>query len=79
MANTAVKDLDKERDEVILADGERVGYKRLIAADGSTSIIRRVLGYNTKQMARCIEYPIKGDFEKPEIHFDLKKYGLTYA
>ena len=79
MAETPVKGLDREKNEIILKDGERIGYKRLIAADGSTSIIRRALGYNTMQMAQCIEYPIEGDFEKLEVHFDLKKYGLTYA
>jgi geranylgeranyl reductase len=79
MTATPVKGLDKEKNEVILNNEERIGYERLIAADGSISIIRRTLGYTTKQMAQCIEYPVKGDFEKLEVHFDLKKYGLTYA
>jgi len=73
-----VKGLDKEKNEVILND-ERIGYKYLIAADGSTSVIRRSLGYNTKQIVQCIEYPVPGNFEDLEIHFDLKKYGLTYC
>jgi len=78
LASTHVKGLDKEKNEVILND-ERIGYKYLIAADGSTSVIRRSLGYNTKQIVQCIEYPVPGNFEDLEIHFDLKKYGLTYV
>jgi len=70
--------LDKEKNEVILNDGERIGYRHLIAADGSTSIIRRALGYNTNQIVQCVEYPVPGDFEELEFIIDLKKYGLTY-
>jgi len=77
LASTPVKGLDREKNEVILND-ERIGYKYLIAADGSTSIIRRALGYNTKQMYQLIEYPVPGDFEELEVHIDLKKYGATY-
>jgi geranylgeranyl reductase len=79
MANTPVKGLDKEKSEVTLNDDERVGYKYLIAADGSTSIIRRALGYNTKQIVQYIEYPVPGNLEDFGIYFDLKKYGLTYV
>jgi len=79
LAGTPVKGLDKEKSEVILNDDERIGYKYLIAADGSTSIIRRSLGYNTNQIVQCIEYPVPGDFEELGIYFDLKKYGLTYV
>jgi len=79
MAGTPVKGLDREKNEVILNDGERIGYKYLIAADGSTSVIRRALGYNTKQMVQCIEYPVTGNFDELEVHFDLKKYGATYV
>ena len=50
LANTPVKGLDKEKNEIVLKDGERIGYEKLIVADGFTSIIRRELGYNTKQM-----------------------------
>ncbi len=78
MANTSVKGLDKEKNEVILNNEERIGYEKLMAADGSTSIIRRALGFNTKQILQCIEYPVKGDFERLEVDFDLKNYGLTY-
>jgi len=79
MAGTPVKGLDREKNEVILNDGERIGYKYLIAADGSTSVIRRALGYNTNQMVQCIEYPVTGNFDELEVHFDLKKYGATYV
>jgi len=72
MAGTPVKGLDREKNEVILNDDERIGYKYLIAADGSTSVIRRALGYNTNQMVQCIEYPVTGNFDELEVHFDLK-------
>jgi geranylgeranyl reductase len=78
MAATQVKGLDKEKNEIVLKDEERIVYEKLIAADGSTSIIRRQLGFNTDQMYQFIEYPVPGDFDKLEFHFDLKKYGLTY-
>jgi flavin-dependent dehydrogenase len=73
-----VKGLDREKSEVIMND-ERIGYKYLIAADGSASLIRRSLGYNTNQIVQCIEYPVPGNFEDLGIYFDLKKYGLTYV
>jgi len=78
LANTPVKGLDREKNEVVLKDEERIGYKYLIAADGSTSVIRRALGFNTKQLAQTIEYPVPGNFEDLEIYFDLKNYGMTY-
>ena len=71
--------LNKKGNWIELENGERIGYNYLIGADGSTSIIRRKLGFNTKQIVQCIEYPVKGDFEDLEIHFDLKKYGATYC
>lgn len=70
LAGTPVKGLDREKNEVILKD-KRIGYKYLIAADGSTPVIRRSLGFNTKQLAQTIECPVPGNF-------DLKNYGLTY-
>jgi len=78
LAGTPVKGLDKEKNEVLLNDNERIGYKYLIAADGSNSVIRRALGYNTKQIGQAIEYPVSGNFENLEMFFDLKKYSLAY-
>jgi geranylgeranyl reductase len=78
MANTKVKGLDKERNEVILKSGERIGYKYLIAADGSTSVIRKVLGFKSDLFMQGIEFPLPIDFNELEVSIDLKKYSLTY-
>jgi len=72
LAGTPVKGLDKEKNEVLLNDNERIGYKYLIAADGSNSVIRRALGYNTKQIGQAIEYPVSGNFENLEMFLILR-------
>jgi Dehydrogenases (flavoproteins) len=78
LANTAVKGLDRKKNEVILKDGERIVYGKLIAADGSNSTIRRQLGFNTNQMVQCIEHLVSGNFEKLELYFDLKDTMTTF-
>jgi geranylgeranyl reductase len=78
MANTRVKGLEKKENQVILQNEERISYQWLIAADGSNSIIRRNLGFNSKQVVQCIEFRYPGSFDELEAYFDLVKYGLTY-
>jgi geranylgeranyl reductase family protein len=78
MTDTSVRGLNKEKNEVVLEDDSLISYEYLIAADGSNSTTRRSMGFKGIQLTRCIEVPVKGNFDKMITYFDLKKYGLTY-
>lgn len=62
---------------------EKINYDYLIGADGSNSIVRRSLGYDTKQRCLCVEYhiPCEGKNARDDfkIFIDLVRFGPTYA
>jgi geranylgeranyl reductase len=79
MGETRVRGLEKNENEIILKNGEKISYKWLIAADGSNSVIRKSLGFKSNQVAQCIEAHCPSNFDELEICFDLAKYGVTYC
>jgi len=62
---TSVSSFDRSENCVCLSDGTKIGYDYLIGADGSNSVVRKGLGYNTKKRALCISYDV------PEKHNDF--------
>lgn len=75
--NSQVTKIDENK--VIVNNSEIFGYKYLVGADGSTSIVRRYLGLNFKNIIG-IQYIVKTKMYKDlEIHFDSKLFGLGYA
>ena len=85
--NTKVIALDQSKNTVTCKcnDGEieEINYDYLIGADGSNSIVRRSLGYDTKQRCLYVEYHIpcegKNARNDLEIFIDLVRFGPTYA
>lgn len=58
---------------------ERLGYRYLIGADGSSSIVRKYLRLPTRQMGIGIHYRVAGDFNQMEWHLHSKLFSNGYA
>jgi len=81
LAGTAVKSLDKEKSEITLENGEKIGYKYLIAADGSTSTITKALGFRSESVFAG-EYRIE-NYSKEDTPLEVfvwpERIGYTYC
>ena len=81
LAGAAVKGLDREKNEVILENEERIGYKHLIAADGSTSTITKALGFKSESVFAG-EYRIE-NYSKDDTPLEVfvwpERIGYTYC
>ena len=67
-------------DSLIINNGEKTGYKYLIGADGSASIVRRYLKVPTKIYGVAIQYLVpQNKFEDLELHFDSVLFSCWYA
>ena len=58
---------------------ERIHYRYLVGADGSSSIVRRYLDLPLCCAGVGINYQIPGDFEKMEWHFDSSLFSSGTA
>jgi len=56
--------------------GSSIAFNKLIAADGSNSIIRRSLGFKSGILFNCVKYSIPSDYKDLELYFDLKNFGF---
>ncbi len=70
---TAIKE-----DRIVCQDGE-YGYRFLIGADGSNSLVRRHLGIATRKVGIGVHYQIPMDYPKMEWHLNTKLFGSGYA
>jgi len=81
LAGTAVKGLDKEKNEITLENGDKIGYKYLIAADGSTSTITKLLGFKSDSVFAG-EYRIE-NYSKEDTPLEVfiwpERIGYTYC
>jgi flavin-dependent dehydrogenase len=67
-------------DFLTINNEETVGYRHLIGADGSASVVRRYLKIPTILYGVAIQYLIPQDkFNDLEIHFDSSLFGPWYA
>jgi geranylgeranyl reductase len=65
---------------VIVNDDEKVGFKYLVGADGSNSIVRKHLGIKNDEIGISIQYVIPTKiYKKLELFFDYRLFGLWYA
>lgn len=65
---------------VVVNKSEKIGFKYLVGADGSASIVRRFLGIKTKDLLMSFQYNIPGEnCKKLEMHFNAELFSLGYA
>jgi len=64
---------------MVEADGERFGYRTLIGADGSSSMVRRYLGIGCNRLGSGINYQIAGSLPEMEWHLDPDRFRSGYA
>ncbi|MGW8194255.1 MAG: NAD(P)/FAD-dependent oxidoreductase [Desulforhopalus sp.] len=55
------------------------GFRVLVGADGSTSMVRRYLGLPIQRAGIGINYQLKTDHQKMEWHLDPKRFASGYA
>jgi geranylgeranyl reductase len=58
---------------------EVIAYGTLVGADGSSSIVRKYLGYPVRDFGVGINYMVEGNFSKMEWHLNSKFFGSGYA
>jgi len=63
---------------VITKEG-RFGYRHLVGADGSSSIVRRHLGIATSHTGTGINYQVPGNFDNLEWHLNASLFHNGYA
>ncbi|MDD5146406.1 MAG: FAD-dependent oxidoreductase [Candidatus Pacebacteria bacterium] len=66
-------------DDYVEVMGQRMGYKHLVAADGSNSLVRSYLGLPTKKFGLTIQYLVPQKFSTLELFFDASLFGCGYA
>ncbi len=77
-----VKAIDKDTVTVINRDNqnsEKIKYRYLVGADGSSSLVRRYLGIPVDFSGVGINYQVPGEFLKMQWHFDSTLFGNGYA
>ncbi len=77
-----VKKIDKNTVTVFnISNGitERIRYKYLVGADGSSSLVRRYLGIPVSLSGVGINYQIPGEISKMQWHFDRSLFGNGYG
>jgi len=58
---------------------EKIKYKYLVGADGSSSLVRRYLGIPVVFSGVGINYKVPGEFSRMQWHFDSKLFRNGYA
>lgn len=66
--------------EYVVVNGEQIGYKHLVGADGSNSMVRRYLGIEISQVNLCLQYIIPTDqYNEMEMFFKPKYFSAWYT
>lgn len=75
--------IDYDRNVVTLANGDEIGYRYLVGADGANSGIRRHFGIKDDAPAFCVEtFVPKADVDHPDIlsiNFGIVNYGYLWV
>lgn len=66
-------------DRVVTHGGEDFGFRFLVGADGSSSLVRRQMGIPTEKMGIGINYQAPGDFSEMQWHLSTDLFGSGYA
>ena len=62
----------------VTAGGRKIGFKNLVGADGSYSVVCRSLNLPMK-LGIGIQYKIKDKFDCPELYFDAENFEPWYS
>lgn len=75
--NTAVTKINKD---YVIANGERIHFRYLVGADGSSSIVRKHLGLKSEKIGIGLHYVIPTKkYKDIELFFDSRFFGPWYA
>lgn len=66
-------------DSITLRSGEAIGFRHLVGADGSISLVRRYLGLPTKRVGVGVQYHIPTSLPHMEWHLEAHRFGNGYA
>ena len=66
-------------DKYIETSTGRIGYRDLIGADGSASLVRRYLGIGIRSVGAGINYQVSGHWPEMEWHLRPELFGSGYA
>jgi len=77
-AGVGFKTLKRGENSIVLDNGEEIGYRYLIGADGSTSKISKALGLKSNLMVG-IDFQASGSFDELAFYLDVDKFGLAGA
>lgn len=75
-SGTAVKEITEQ---YIATKEKRFGYRYLVGADGSSSLVRRYLKVDSKYLGTGIHYQVDGNFDKMEWHINTNLFNNGYA
>lgn len=65
---------------IIINDSEKIGFKNLVGADGSSSIVRNFLGLRTSDLITAIQYIVPDvKYKNLEMFFSPDSFSLGYA
>lgn len=76
ITNTPVGKIEKN---YIIAGDKKIGFKYLIGADGSNSVVRKYLGFKDKKVGIGIQYKTKKKFRNLEFFYDYDEFGPWYV
>ncbi|MEW6218193.1 MAG: NAD(P)/FAD-dependent oxidoreductase [Thermodesulfobacteriota bacterium] len=65
--------------DAVICQGKRLGYRFLVGADGSSSLVRRWLGLPAKAWGIGIHFLVPGLFPAMEWHVSVRRFGNGYA
>ena len=66
-------------DQYVETSTGRIGYRTLVGADGSASLVRRYLGIGTRLLGAGISYQVPGQWPDMEWHLAPELFGSGYA
>ncbi len=63
----------------VVTKANRYGYRNLVGADGSSSLVRRFLGIGTVRIGTGIHYQVPGEFARMEWHLNAGFFNTGYG
>jgi geranylgeranyl reductase family protein len=60
-------------------DGHLIGYRFLVGADGTHSIVRRYVHLHTARIGTTIQYVVSHEVDRMELHFDYQVFGSGFG